>query len=83
MCSIIGTFAIGIIGFGWLLVSGRSRVPSNAWRRGRFASSCSKRRTLYSRHARRRMPLGISTIPWTSFPRSTPSCFVAGMGSGL
>ena len=28
MCSIIGTFAIGIIGFGWLLVSGRSRVPS-------------------------------------------------------
>src|ERR1700712_3391156 len=28
MCSIIGTLAIGIIGFGWLLVSGRRRVPS-------------------------------------------------------
>ena len=28
MCSIIGSFAIGIIGLGWLLVSGRSRVPS-------------------------------------------------------
>src|SRR3954470_24997711 len=28
MCSIIGAFAIGIMGFGWLLVSGRSRVPS-------------------------------------------------------
>ena len=28
MCSIIGTLAMGIIGFGWLLVSGRSRVPS-------------------------------------------------------
>src|SRR4051812_8654614 len=28
MCSIIGRFATGIIGLGWLLVSGRSRVPS-------------------------------------------------------
>ena len=28
MCSIIGTLAIGIIGLGWLQVSGRSRVPS-------------------------------------------------------
>src|ERR1043165_1052595 len=28
VCSIIGTFAMGIIGFGWLLVSGRRRVPS-------------------------------------------------------
>ena len=28
MCSIIGMLASGIIGFGWLLVSGRSRVPS-------------------------------------------------------
>ncbi|GIU89177.1 MAG: hypothetical protein KatS3mg010_0276 [Acidimicrobiia bacterium] len=28
MCSIIGTLAIGIIGLGELLVSGRSRVPS-------------------------------------------------------
>ena len=28
MCSIIGRFASGIIGLGWLLVSGRSRVPS-------------------------------------------------------
>ena len=28
MCSIIGLLASGIIGFGWLLVSGRSRVPS-------------------------------------------------------
>ena len=28
MCSIIGWLASGIIGLGWLLVSGRSRVPS-------------------------------------------------------
>ena len=28
MCSIIGLLASGIIGFGVLLVSGRSRVPS-------------------------------------------------------
>ena len=28
MCSIIGRLASGIIGLGWLLVSGRSRVPS-------------------------------------------------------
>src|SRR3954467_14664488 len=28
MCSIIGRFATGIMGLGWLLVSGRSRVPS-------------------------------------------------------
>ena len=30
MCSIIGRLAIGIIGFGWLDVRGRSRVPSPA-----------------------------------------------------
>src|SRR5215213_5254335 len=28
MCSIIGWLTTGIIGFGWLLVSGRNRVPS-------------------------------------------------------
>ena len=28
MCSIIGLFMIGTIGFGILLVSGRSRVPN-------------------------------------------------------
>src|SRR4051812_44309447 len=28
MCSIIGWLTTGIIGFGWLLVSGRRRVPS-------------------------------------------------------
>ena len=28
MCSIIGRLAIGIIGLGWLEVSGRRRVPS-------------------------------------------------------
>ena len=38
MCSIIGTFAIGIIGFGWLLVSGRSRVPSPPARMTAFMS---------------------------------------------
>src|SRR3954451_24749833 len=42
MCSIIGRFATGIIGFGWLLVSGRSRVPSPPARVTAFmlASSC-------------------------------------------
>jgi hypothetical protein len=28
MCSAIGRLAIGSIGFGWEIVSGRSRVPS-------------------------------------------------------
>ena len=45
MCSIIGRFATGIIGFGWLLVSGRSRVPSPPARITAFIAPCSLRCT--------------------------------------
>ena len=45
MCSIIGTFAIGIIGFGWLLVRGRSRVPSPPARMTAFMCCTSTRRS--------------------------------------
>ena len=48
MCSIIGRLAIGIIGLGWLEVSGRSRVPSPPAMITAFmlAASCLRRRRL-------------------------------------
>ena len=56
MCSIIGAFAIGSIGFGWLLVSGRSRVPSPPARITAFMNATSlrtSRAVLPSRNATR------------------------------
>jgi hypothetical protein len=50
MCSAIGRFAIGSIGFGWEIVNGRSRVPSPPAMITAFTSSpytgdrCGKRR---------------------------------------
>ncbi len=42
MCSIIGLLASGIIGFGVLLVSGRSRVPSPPARMTAFTTPRSR-----------------------------------------
>ena len=52
MCSIIGLLASGIIGFGVLLVSGRSRVPSPPARITAFTRPRSQQRAACARPSR-------------------------------